>query len=40
MFDQSEEVRAGRHHGPPDIVLGESVQLPDQNFTGDLEIAL
>jgi hypothetical protein len=28
MLDQAEQVRAGRRHRPPDVVVGQSLQLP------------
>ena len=40
VLDQPEEVGAGRHHRPADVVLREPVELPQQGITGDLQVAV
>ena len=31
VLDQAEQIRAGRRHRPPDVVVGQSLQVPQQH---------
>ena len=40
VLDQSQQVGARRHHRAADVVLHESVELPEQGLTGGLQITV
>src|SRR5207237_932671 len=40
VLEYAQEVRAGIHDGPPDVVFGESLQLPNEHLAGRLEVAV
>ena len=40
VLDQAEQVGAGRHQGAADVVLGQSLELPEQRLAGVLKVAV